>query len=100
MPFLASLLSSYLLQKELEELEDGGMAELLAINEKLSVIISTDVNVNEINPVQRQPGVRGNLLQRQTGEINNTTDSLPAVQRNSTVPQSTICTSISRRCSS
>lgn len=75
---LVSLLSSYLLRKDLEELEDGGMAELLNINEKLSEMMLTDVNVNEQNPAQRQ-----------IGEIKHATDSLPSAQTNSPVPQST-----------
>jgi len=38
---LLKLLSNHLLRKELEELEDGGMAELLSINEKLSDLLMT-----------------------------------------------------------
>lgn len=86
---LVSLLSSYLLRKELEELEDGGMAELLAINEKLSEMTLTDINVIEQNPDQRHLRERENIVQRQIGENKHTTDSLCAVQRNVTVPQST-----------
>lgn len=75
---LVSLLSSYLLRKDLEELEDGGMAELLNINEKLSEMMLTDVNVDEQNPAQRQ-----------MREIKHATDSLPSVQTHSPFPQGT-----------
>ncbi len=42
---LVNLFSNHLLRKELEELEDGGMAKLLSINEKLSDLMMTDINV-------------------------------------------------------
>lgn len=37
--YLLRLLSNYLLRAELQELEDGGMAELLTINDKLSQLM-------------------------------------------------------------
>ncbi len=73
---LVSLLSSYLLRKDLEELEDGGMAELLNINEKLSEMVLIDVNEQ-------------NSEQRHVGEIKHATDSLPSAQTSLPVPQST-----------
>ncbi len=73
---LVSLLSSYLLRKDLEELEDGGMAELLNINEKLSEMVLTDVNEQ-------------NSDQRHVGEIKHATDSFPSAQTSLPVPQST-----------
>ncbi len=45
--FLLSLLSNYLLRTELEELEDGGMAELLTINDKLSQLTGITINSPE-----------------------------------------------------
>ncbi len=45
--FLLSLLSNYLLRAEQEELEDGGMAELLTINDKLSQLKGITINAPE-----------------------------------------------------
>lgn len=85
---LVSRLSNHLLRSELEELEDGGMAELLSINDKLSEIMLTDVNVSEPSPELVQVKERENVVQRQPGEIKHTTDLLPAVQTHPTVSQS------------
>lgn len=60
------------LRKDLEDLEDGGMAKLLNVNEKLSEMMLTDVN--EESPAQRQ-----------IGEIKHATNS---AQINLPVPQS------------
>lgn len=86
---LVSLLSNHLLRSELEELEDGGMAELLSINDKLSALMLTDVNMSEPSPEPGQVEERENVVQRQAEEIKRTTDLLPAVQTHPTVAQST-----------
>lgn len=65
------------------------MAELLSINEKLSEMMLTDVNMSEQNPTQRQLVEREDIVHRQIGEMKHTTDSLLAVQTSSPVPRST-----------
>ncbi|XP_051729798.1 uncharacterized protein LOC127501688 [Ctenopharyngodon idella] len=44
---LLNLISNYLLRAELEEFEDGGMAELLTINDKLSQLTGVTINAPE-----------------------------------------------------
>ncbi len=71
--FLLSLLNNYLLRAELEELEDGGMAELLTINDKLSQLMGITINAPE-KDTEREESKLGdvNTAQRtmqESGEI-------------------------------
>lgn len=84
---LVSLLSNHLLWRELKELEDGGMAELLSINEKLSEMMITDVHKSEASPTSGRTWE--NVLPNQMSEIKDTTELPTAVQSNSAVLENT-----------
>ncbi len=71
--FLLSLLSNYLLRAELEELEDGGIAELLTINDKLSQLMGITINAPEKH-TEREESKLGDVITAQrtmqeSGEI-------------------------------
>ncbi len=85
---LVNLLSNHLLRKELEELEDGGMAELLSIDDKLSDLMMTDINVTELRTDLRPPERGESLAQRQLKQPGNASESLSAMYISPDVSQS------------
>ncbi len=85
---LVNLLSNHLLRKELEELEDGDMAELLSINDKLSDLMMTDINVTELRTDLRPPERGESLAQRQLKQPGNASESLSAMYISPDVSQS------------
>ncbi len=75
--FLLSLLSNYLLRAELEELEDGGMAELLTINDKLSQLTGITINAPEKDTEGKEIKLGGvNTAQRTIQESGESTAEL------------------------
>ncbi|XP_060726973.1 uncharacterized protein LOC132846309 isoform X1 [Tachysurus vachellii] len=80
-----NLLSNYLLRTELDELEDGGMAELLAINEKLNQLIGTNVNASrrEEKESGEEVTIQSSIRDRENTEL------LAAMHISPTVPPTT-----------
>jgi len=67
---LLNRLSKYLLRTELDELEDGGMAELLTINYNLSQLKGITVNASE-------PGAKRE--ENKSGEVNTVQREMPKI---------------------
>jgi hypothetical protein len=88
---LINLLSNHLLRKELEELEDGGMAELLSVNEQLSDMIMTNVNGTEQRTELRPPEIEIKVAQRPFRQLESMTESAmylsPEVSQSTTTRQ-------------
>lgn len=87
--YLLRLLSNYLLRAELQELEDGGMAELLTINDKLSQLMGITINASEqvTERVENKPGDVNTVQREMQKSGESATELFSAMHISPTAPQ-------------